>query len=55
MNTVVPQMKTGDMFLKKTTIILLHRSSRQDYLNTVTHLQEKKGPKYEMVTRQHTK
>lgn len=43
MTTVVPQMKTGDMFLKKTTtIILLHRSSRQDYLNTVTQLQEKK-------------
>lgn len=31
----------GGMFKKKTmNIILLHQSSRQDYLNTITHLQE---------------
>lgn len=41
MNTVVTQMTRGDMFRKTMNIILLHQSSRQDYLNTITHLQEK--------------
>lgn len=40
---------------KKINIILLHQSLRQDYLNTVTHFEEKKcRVKYEMVTQQHT-